>query len=293
MPLPPVAISAAPPVDRFRLVGRTRPLDRRTHAIRSDIADVALAGLIFAPHYAGAHLYHCTAPAAMLRAAPSDSATAVSQILFGEGFAVIDASAGWAWGYCVQDRYVGYIAEAALGTIEPAPTHRVTASRAPIFSGADIKSPVAGSLSIGARVAGAAAGDFVAIGGGFLHRRHVAGVDELADAVTVAERLIGLPYLWGGRGAGGIDCSGLVQLALAMAGIDAPRDSDMQRVLGREIAADEPLQRGDLIFFPGHVGIMADEARLLHANAYWMGVVAEPLADVVARGAEIAARRRL
>ena len=212
---------------------------------------------------------------------------------------MLDLAGGWAWGHCLHDRYVGYLPADALGPLAP-PTHRVTAALAPLFAAPDIKAPVTSALSIGALVAGAEAGEFVATAAGHLHRRHVAraGV-HAADPVEVAERLIGAPYLWGGRGAGGIDCSGLVQRALGLAGIESPRDSDQQRdALGRALAQDEPARRGDLVFFPGHVGLMVDGARLIHANAFWMAVTVEPLAEVVARLAPshadpISARRRI
>jgi len=125
-------------------------------------------------------------------------------------------------------------------------------------------------------------------------------VTEIAgDAVSIAELFLGTPYLWGGRGAGGIDCSGLVQIALAATGVAVPRDTDQQRAhVGRELADGDTLRRGDLVFFPGHVGLMVDDSRLLHANAYWMSTVIEPLADVVARlvpicDRPILSRRRL
>ena len=82
------------------------------------------------------------------------------------------------------------------------------------------------------------------------------------DYVAVAERFLETPYLWGGRTSEGIDCSGLVQTALAAAGVASPRDSDMQEAgLGEPIAIDDPrttLERGDLVFWKGHVGIMRD-----------------------------------
>lgn len=238
-------------------------------------------------------------PAATLRGAPDVSASATSQLLAGEGFAVLDIAGGWAWGYCEHDHYVGYLPAEALA--DPvAATHVVTAPAAPVFATPDIKAPVVATLSLGARVAGTAADPFVATATGFVHQRHLGAIGRpLADPVAVAEMLLGAPYLWGGRGAGGIDCSGLVQLALGLCGMACPRDSDQQRDgMGMALPDDAPLRRGDLLFFPGHVGLMVDETRLLHANAWWMAVTIEPLADVVARLAPdheqpITGRRRL
>jgi cell wall-associated NlpC family hydrolase len=135
-------------------------------------------------------------------------------------------------------------------------------------------------------------GNFLAVaGGGYLHCRHLE--PPPATPLGVARRFAGAPYLWGGRTPLGVDCSGLVQVALAACGIAAPRDSDQQRdELG--IAVDLADRRGgDLVFFPGHVGILVDADTLFHANAYWMATVEEPLADVLARGAEVVAVRRI
>lgn len=171
-------------------------------------------------------------------------------------------------------------------------THRVVAPLALVFANPNIKSSLVKTLAIGARVAGCEEGAFLRIEDGYIHARHVAPLALAeADPVAVAERMIGAPYRWGGRGADGIDCSGLVQRALELAGIAAPRDSDMQRdQLGTFLPDEAPLKRGDLVFFPGHVGMMVDGERMIHANAYWMSTVVEPLADVIARLAPTHAR---
>ncbi len=220
----------------------------------------------------------------MLTDAPDDRARAVSELLLGETFEIVDASGGWAWGYCRHDRYVGYVREDALGDA-PEPDMMVTARHALVFAEPDIKAPVVAIWSLGARFAGTHDGNFVVTDRGYVHRRHVAPLSEsTSDPVAVAEQLLGTPYRWGGRSADGIDCSGLVQLALARAGIAAPRDSDQQRdAIGEELAPDAALRRGDVIFFPGHVGLMVDDARLIHANAHAMATTIEPLADVTAR----------
>lgn len=275
---------ATPRPEGFRLEGPSRRPDPRTHAYRPDIADIALAGVLFAPHYARAETCRCTAEAVTVYALPSVDARATSQLVHGEAFEMLDKAGGWAWGRCAHDDYVGYVRADALGALQ-APTHRVTAPLALVFANPDIKAAVTLALPVGAQVAGQPDGNFLRIDQGYIHGRHVAGLEVVEDdPVTVAERLIGAPYRWGGRGGDGIDCSGLVQRSLELVGIAAPRDSDMQREqLGETLAEDAALRRGDLLFFPGHVGFMVDAERLLHANAYWMSTVIEPLADVVDR----------
>ena len=235
----------------------------------------------------------------MVRGRPAEQAPAVSQLSHGEGFALIDQIGDWAWGRCAHDDYVGYISARALGAMRT-PTHRVTAPLALIFAGPDIRAPVTRALPIGARIAGTYEDGYLRTADGYIHPHHIAVLDDVAsDPVAVAESLLGTPYRWGGRGADGIDCSGLIQRSLELAGVDAPRDSDMQRdQLGDPIGADISLIRGDMIFFPGHVGFMVDGDRLIHANAFWMSTMIEPLADVVARLAPthdvpIIARKRI
>ncbi|WP_016747023.1 NlpC/P60 family protein [Rhizorhabdus wittichii] len=273
------------PAAAFHLDGPTRRLDPRINAYRPDIADVALAGTLFAPHYAAPMPAMAGGVAAMMRKAASTDAEAVSQLLPGEDFAILDLTGGWAWGFSVHDHYVGYVDARLLAPVVPA-THRVHVREALRFAGPSIKAPMLGTLPFGARLSGEMRDDgFLATGDGFVHARHVVAADTLSDdPVGVAEGLLGAPYLWGGRGADGIDCSGLVQVALAACGIAAPRDTDMQReTLGTPLPEEARLRRGDVVSFPGHVGLMVDEDRLIHANAHWMSVVIEPLADVVAR----------
>lgn len=292
------------PNDRVRLslTGRSRPSDPRITAIRNDLADVAVSPRHFAPHYAAAMSFHCHAPWTMVRGKPGDGETAVTQLLHGERFHVLDLRAGWAWGYCAHDHYVGYVPVEALAPAAPdAATHRVEPGGALAFSHADIKAPVAAFLPGGALVHGTIEGDFLACDAGYLHMRHLGPAEGSGDAdlIGTARAYLGMPYLWGGRGGGGVDCSGLVQIALAFCGVGIQRDTDQQAAtVGRPLADEEALAGGDLVYFPGHVGIMTSGETLLHANAHWMRVTEEPLADVVARLAPlhaepITARRRI
>jgi hypothetical protein len=268
---------------RVSLTGPSRQLDRRVHAVRNDIADIALADDVFAPHYAKPLVHGCVVPSVPIRAGGSPGARAVSELLLGEAFAVVDVASGWAWGYGLHDNYVGYLPVEMLG-VPQAPTQRIAVPAALEFAEPDIKAPVLARLPMGALVTGELEDDFLRTATGFFHARHVAPLSAPeTDPVAVAERLIGTPYRWGGRSGDGIDCSGLVQLAHGFAGNAVPRDSDQQQVIGAPLAPDTALQRGDLIFFPGHVGLMSDAETIVHANAHWMAVTREPLGDVIAR----------
>jgi cell wall-associated NlpC family hydrolase len=228
----------------FSLSGPSRTLDPRVNAMRGDLADVALAGKHFSPHYASPVERFCSIPFAPICDKPNGDQ--VSELLAGEAFMLLDISGGWAWGFSKHDHYVGYVLAEAL-----------TESAA-----------------------------------------HLNDV-ETRDPVDAARSFLDKPYVWGGRGGVGIDCSGLIQRSLAAANIGAPRDSDMQQAsLGTEIEAGAPLQRGDLVFFPGHVGMMVDNENIIHATRNEGKTLIEPLAAVIARIAEncdssVLSRRRI
>jgi cell wall-associated NlpC family hydrolase len=268
--------------------------DPRVTLARPDLADAALEGLVRAERFALTTAQRCIVPAAAVRRAPDAAAEQLDQLLFGEGFAVLETEGGWAWGQASRDGYVGYVETAALAAGALASTHRVSALRAYGFSQADIKSAPRALLSRNALVSVTAEEGrfYLAQDAGWFAREQLEPVGRFeTDPAAVAETYLGAPYQWGGRESLGLDCSGLVQQALYACGRACPRDSDMQAALGAPVAG--VLERGDLVFWRGHVGIMLDAERLLHANAFHMQVQVEPLVEAIARIGEPAALRRL
>lgn len=275
-----------------RLTGPRPRLDPRVTVDRPGCIDVGLAAQIAAASYVEPVRLICHAPRVLLRARSDPGAIATSELLAGEAFDVFDTAGDWTFGHNPADRYAGWVPSGGLTLSHGAmPSRVVTARSAPVFSLPDIKSPVTTHLPFGARVAGVPDHRFLALdAGGFLHCAHLEPLPR--DPVAIATRFLGAPYLWGGRTPCGVDCSGLVQAALAACGLQPPRDSDQQATLGREVAFPDRA-RGDLVCFPGHIGILADIDTLLHANAHWMAVVKEPLAAVIDRGTAITTIRRV
>ena len=264
--------------DRFSLGGPSPPLDSRIHAYRDGLADIALAGRVIAPHYARPVLRSCGAHAAFVRSASAADSESLSELLPGEQFAVLEYAGGWAWGYCAADHIVGYVEAIALADAS-VPTHLVCEKCAPVAADDRITSPVLASLPMGARLHGEEHGACLTTEYGCVslsHLRPVAEHDD--DPVVVAERLIGAPYLRGGRSFNGIDSTGLVQLALSLCGRAAPRLPDQQSRLGQPVSETAPLRRGDLILFDGNAGLMVDDLLMIHASQAAGKVTVDPVA---------------
>ena len=273
-----------------------KTLDPRLNAFRPDLADARLTDKVEADRFVEAVSRRVVAVAAPLKHAPRGDAPLDSEVLRGEVFHVFEETGeGWSWGQLETDSYVGYVATEALGSLEPEPTHRAIALRTFIYPGPDLKIPARGALSIGGRVTIAGESEtrdtlyaHLAGGEGAVIAAHFAPVEAALeqDFVAVAERFIESSYLWGGRTSIGLDCSALVQLSLMACGHAAPRDTDLQeRMLGAALAdgVGGELARGDLVFWPGHVAILLDHQRIVHASGHQMSVVTELLAEAVER----------
>jgi cell wall-associated NlpC family hydrolase len=278
--------------------------DPRTTAARPDLAAKYLEGKVKAARFVEGTVREVRDTQTPMRGQPSPDAALTTEALRGDQVTVYEETAeGWCWGQLTSDGYVGWLSANALGTPGAAPTHKVAALRTLVFPAPSIKHPPLEGLPLGSRVAVLGTEkEFAVLANGYLPVRHLAALDAVEpDFVTIAERFVGVPYLWGGKTSLGIDCSGLVQVALTAAGIGCPRDSDMQEVaLGNSVTPAPHftnLQRGDLMFWKGHVAIAVNAHRIVHANAFHMAAVIEPLAEAVARiraaGLEVRSVKRI
>ncbi|HLA21156.1 MAG TPA: NlpC/P60 family protein [Pseudolabrys sp.] len=276
-------------------------LDPRTHPFRPEIAAKHLQGQVEAERFVEGTRYQVIEPIAGVRRAPSHEARLETQALLGESVMVYETSAeGWAWGQLETDGYVGWLSANALGAPGAAPTHKIAVPRTLAFPGPDIKLSPVTALPMGALLTIVRQDERFAVTAAGWHVPVVHLVPIKArqpDFVAVAETLLGAPYLWGGKTSLGLDCSGLVQVALRAAGHACPRDSDMQELALGKLSSLAELRRGDLVFWKGHVAIARDGDTFIHASAHHMMVAIEPAAGAIARiaaaGSDITSVKRL
>ena len=258
-------------------------MDTRLTPANDHVAHESLRGTIDAPTYTSGTWRRVAVGVADILRAPNG--TRNRQALFGERVLQLDDRDEFAFVQAEKDGYVGYVAAPNL-TDDALATHWVSNLGSHLYPEPDFKQHQIDTLSFGARVTVVGTSNRFAETdtGLFLPKAHLCPVAEKRpDIVATAELFLGTPYLWGGNSRDGIDCSGLVQTALNAAGIECPGDSDMQEALGGPIAAGTPLQRGDLLFWKGHVAIVVDGSRMIHANAHHMAVTYEDIDAAIAR----------
>ena len=272
-------------------------MDRRLTPATNRVAHVSLQGRLDAPAFTEGQTLRVAMPLVDLLRQPGGARE--RQLLLGAAFPVIDRAEGLAFGFATKDGYCGWLHESALAE-GPKPTHWVATPGTHLYPEPRVQARELAALSMGAAVhVVAQQGAFCETSQGFVPTPHLLSLAERhSDPVTVAEGFLGVPYLWGGNSHAGIDCSGLAQVAHHACGIKTPGDSDLQEVMGSALPEDTPLQRGDLIFWKGHIALIVDETRLIHANGHTMSVAYEDTAACFARimaqgGGPVTHRRRL
>lgn len=254
-------------------------LDRRLTPATDRAALDSLCGVIERPAYTPGQAARLIVPLADLMTAPDGRRD--RQVNFGADVTVIETRGDWCFVQAALDGYCGWMPAAALSRDLAPVTHRVTAPATHVYPAPDMKRPERASLSLGARLSVTGTeGRFARLAdGGFVPVQHI-GDQPASDPVPVAESLLGTPYLWGGNSRWGIDCSGLVQAALTACDIPCPGDSDLQR---DAFPAADAIRRGDLLFWPGHVALAMSPDLMIHATAWTMAVIVEPIAQAIAR----------
>ncbi|MCV2879983.1 C40 family peptidase [Sedimentimonas flavescens] len=257
--------------------------DRRLTPFSGRVALESLRGQVEAAAFTKGEAARLACPVADLLASPEGLRD--RQLLFGADLVVIDRQGAHVFVQSVADGYCGWVAADCLAAPQLA-THRVIAPATHVYREASIKRGEAMRLSLGARVAVLAQeGGFARTPEAFIPLQHLRALDDPpADPVTLAESLLGTPYLWGGNSRDGIDCSGLVQVAFHACNRACAADSDLQRAeFGAFLAPGTPLLRGDLFFWRGHVAIAVSPERLIHANGHTMSVAYEEIGACLAR----------
>lgn len=266
-------------------------LDPRLNAYREDLADIRLEGQVQARRFVAGEAGSIAVPVAPIRRRPDRAAGVESELLFGEDVRIFERADGWAWLQSRFDGYTGYVEQAMLSTGTPRISHVVNVPRTFVYPEPELKRPHRMALSLGSRLSvdglhenrGTPYAKLAT--GGYVFAGHLTAANACReDYVAVAESLVATPYLWGGTSAFGVDCSGLVQLAMRMAGRMVLRDSDMQeRSIGVALPAESSLRRGDLVFWKGHVAIFTDTESILHANGFTMQVSRESFVEALGR----------
>jgi cell wall-associated NlpC family hydrolase len=272
-------------------------MDTRLHPATTRIAHRSLQGLTNLPLTDGEE-HRIAYPLADLLTKPGGALE--RQLALGEAFCVVDRDQGHAFGFARKDGYCGWLAENSLTLPAETPSHWVASTGTHLYEGPKVQRRIIAALPMGAMVLvrGQEAG-WAELPSGFVPAGHLREIGQvLQDPVAVAESFLHAPYLWGGNSRAGLDCSGLVQMVHLACGIACPADCDLQEAMGQELAVAKPLRRGDLLFWRGHVALVVDEARLIHANGHSMSVAYEETAATIARiavqgGGPVTHRRRL
>ncbi|MBX8632060.1 MAG: C40 family peptidase [Candidatus Thermoplasmatota archaeon] len=187
-----------------------------------------------------------------LRAEPKFRSERVDQSIFGETVEVLEDSGTDYVKVRAADGYEAYTMRYAIGPALGRTQYKI----AETWRGGDIVLPIGSLLS---------QRDIDRLR---VPQRYWRETAYRQDLLKFAERYLGVPYLWGGVTEMGIDCSGFTQRIYSFNGMLLPRNADMQEKLGTEVRSLKDAEKGDLVFFPGHVAMYAGDGEIIHANLH-------------------------
>jgi hypothetical protein len=209
-----------------------------------------------------------------------------SQLVYGEHFDAEYCEGDWVIGSCVHDGFVGYVRRDALSKDLVEPTHTIGVMWAPVLRGPFLRFKPCDFLTLGSRIRVVGQQDqFYSLADDvWVYKAHVVeGVLLDPNYIAMAEKLVGIPFVWGGRTTYGFDCTGIIQFVLGLAGIPSPRDVPEQAAqLGHAV---ETPQRGDLFFLERrghffHAGLFTSETHVINGGYRFAGVGVQNFAEI-------------
>ena len=233
---------------------------------------------------------HC--PVTPVREEPSHAAEQATQLLFGEVCEVMDRRSSWTKIRSTMDGQVGWVVSKMMTPISHEEVERYQQADAmgvvatPMAVATDTRTGEQMMLTIDTRLPYYKKGTFEVLGKRYkINPRCVYEVkgDRLEvkgeDVVRVAQSLLNVPYLWGGKNMMGYDCSGFTQTVYSVFGINLLRNAREQVTQGQVVSSLAEAQPGDLVFFDHsdrnpeatkitHVGMLISPTEVIHCAGY-------------------------
>ena len=220
---------------------------------------------------------YCNVPVMPMRSEPSHRADQVSQLLFGERAEIQEVNnKDWAKISCAWDEYEGWCKLSQLKVVQKKEYRK----DAKYLSGSHIGKLVMPEgemlLPLGSELMSMKGGNLVPVNepGKFKGKKlNIKKAVPDGDALKAAAvKYLHSPYLWGGRSAAGIDCSGFTQMVYKLCNHKILRDASQQAEAGVLVDFLQHGQCGDLAFFDekdgkiNHVGMLLDNQTIIHAT---------------------------
>ena len=210
-------------------------------------------------------LYLNNYPVISLHKKPSSKSETVTQMIYGEGFKLINKTAKWLKIKIKEDSYIGYInRKKFISYVKP--THKVSVLFAntykfPNFKNKINKLPFASKIKISKIIS-----KFSKFQDGWIETKNIKPLKyKNKDIFKDVKIFKGVKYKWGGKTFEGIDCSALIQVCLNFNNQFCPRDSGQQENFFKRNIRLKNIKKNDIIYWKGHVALALSNKRLIHA----------------------------